>query len=97
MIVRVVRLTFREEEVTTFQKLFTDRSAQIRAFHGCLHLALWRDVKEPNVFCTYSHWEDGHALDNYRFSGFFKETWALTKSLFAAPPVAWSATEEIVL
>ncbi len=97
MIVRVVRLTFHQEKVPDFLELFNERKVRIRHFEGCLHLALWQDVKEPAVYCTYSHWMDERALDKYRFSSFFKETWGLTRALFAAPAVAWSVHEIVVM
>lgn len=90
MIVRVVQMTFRPDEVDTFVALFEQRKERIRHFEGCTHLELWQDTKQPNVFFTYSHWVSEQALDHYRFSSFFKETWSLTKALFAAPPQAWS-------
>jgi quinol monooxygenase YgiN len=91
MIVRVVRMKFRPEEVAAFQALFEARKGRIRGFEGCRHLELWRDAHDPDVFFTYSHWDHEAALDHYRFSDFFKETWALTKALFADKPNAWSA------
>lgn len=97
MIVRVVRLSFRPDAVAAFLALFEERKMRIRNFPGCRHLALWQDVNEPGVYCTYSHWDSEAALDKYRFSAFFKETWALTRAGFAAPPVAWSVTEVVVV
>ncbi len=90
MIIRVVQMTFREAEVASFLALFEARKRDIRHFKGCLHLELWRDAHNPAVFFTYSHWENEPALDHYRFSLFFRETWSLTKALFALPPQAWS-------
>ncbi len=69
MIVRIVQMTFRQEEVNTFTTLFNERKELIRHFAGCTHLELWQDKNTPNVFFTYSHWESETALDHYRFSG----------------------------
>lgn len=90
MIVRIVQMTFREEAVSDFTTLFAERKATIRNFDGCNHLELWRDNTNPNIFFTYSKWDSQSALDHYRFSEFFKDTWGKTKALFAAPPQAWS-------
>jgi quinol monooxygenase YgiN len=90
MIIRVVQMTFTASGVPAFQALFAERKSRIRHFEGCLHLELWQDAHRPEVFFTYSHWISEEHLNHYRFSSFFKETWGLTKALFAAPPQAWS-------
>jgi quinol monooxygenase YgiN len=97
VIIRIVRMKFRQEEAGNFEALFAERKEQIRGFEGCLHLELWRDAADANVFLTYSHWESEAALDHYRFSEFFKDTWGRTKALFAAAPLAWSVNREVVV
>lgn len=90
MIIRIVQMKFREEEIAAFQELFEGRRERIRNFEGCLHLELWQDARQPAIFFTYSHWESESHLDLYRFSEFFKDTWSRTRALFAEPPKAWS-------
>ncbi len=90
MIIRIVQMTFREEAIPAFEGLFAERKGRIRSFEGCLHLELWQDANNPATFFTYSHWESEAYLNQYRFSEFFKETWGLTKALFADGPKAWS-------
>ena len=90
MLIRVVRMTFQPDGVGPFLDLFRASRPLIRAFPGCLHLELCRDADDPNVFCTYSHWESGLALEAYRQSELFLSTWARTKSLFAAKAHAFS-------
>ena len=92
-LIRVVKMEFRADEVANFLVVFAKRRAQIRAFPGCTHLALWRDIDNPNVFFTHSHWISPAALEAYRHSALFKSTWALTKPLFAARAAAWSVRE----
>lgn len=89
-LIRIVKMEFRATEVDRFLAVFAARETRIRAFSGCTHLALWRDRDNPQVFFTYSHWKSAEALDSYRRSTFFRETWALTKPLFAARAAAWS-------
>ncbi|MBL7691713.1 MAG: antibiotic biosynthesis monooxygenase [Flavipsychrobacter sp.] len=93
MIVRIVQMTFRADKTDEFVAMFNERKDRIRHFDGCTHLELWQDKKQPEIFFTYSHWESESALDHYRFSEFFKETWGLTKAMFAAPPQAWSVEQ----
>jgi len=90
MIIRIVQMTFKPEMVENFKTLFAERKPVIRNFPGCTHLELWQDTTRENIFFTYSHWESEANLDHYRFSQFFKETWGLTKAMFADKPQAWS-------
>lgn len=97
MIVRVVRMTFREDEVDTFLQLFNERKQLIRSFEGCSHLELWREAHKPNVFFTYSTWKSEAHLDHYRFSELFKDTWSKTKALFAEKANAWSVLPQMTV
>lgn len=97
MILRIVQMSFREEEVQSFLQLFEERRMLIRNFAGCHHLELWQDARHPNIFFTYSHWESEAALDHYRFSELFKDTWSRTKALFADKPQAWSVNQRLVM
>ena len=87
---RIVRMTFQKEKIEDFLKMFNERKLRIRNFPGCLHLELWQDKKETNAFFTYSIWESEEALNHYRFSEFFKETWSITKTYFNNKPEAWT-------
>ncbi|HRO42924.1 MAG TPA: antibiotic biosynthesis monooxygenase [Flavipsychrobacter sp.] len=97
MIVRIVQLTFREEEVTNFLSLFEERKQLIRTFEGCQHLELWQDAHQSHIFFTYSIWRSEQDLNHYRFSPLFKDTWAKTKALFAHKPQAWSVNQKVIV
>lgn len=97
MLVRVVKMVFREEETDNFITFFNERKEQIRNFEGCLHLELWQDDNHKNIFFTYSRWRDESALTHYRNSAFFRETWRQTKQLFSAKAEAWSVNQVAVL
>lgn len=90
MILRLVRMTFHPGCLGDFEALFAEARPKIEAVDGCRHLELWRDTRFPNVLTTYSHWESPEALEAYRHSDLFQTTWARTKPLFAAAPVAFS-------
>jgi quinol monooxygenase YgiN len=90
MLVRIVRMTFQPDRVDDFLDIFDASADQIRAFPGCRHLELWRDARYPNIFTTFSHWDDATHLDDYRRSDLFRLTWQKTKPLFAGPPGAHS-------
>ena len=97
MLVRIVKLTFRPDEVVAFQDFFAARKERIRSVAGCNHLQLWQDSTQPNIFFTYSLWENETALLHYRNSSFFRDTWQHTKQLFSAKAEAWSVTQVAVL
>ena len=90
MLVRIVRMTFSPETVDTFLDHFDNTAPKIRAFTGCHHLELWRDLDAPSVCTTYSHWAHEAALDRYRESALFRSTWDAVKPLFDDRPVARS-------
>lgn len=95
MIIRIVQMSFRQDEVKNFLFLFDERKEMIRSFEGCNHLELWQDAKNDNVFFTYSIWDSEDHLNHYRFSELFKDTWAKTKALFNAKPKAWSVNKVV--
>ena len=95
--IRIVKMTFAPELVAEFEKLFDKNKTKIRAFEGCTHLQLLRDINQTNIFFTYSFWEHPDNLENYRNSQLFNEVWTATKKLFSAKPEAWSVEQEIIL
>ena len=97
MIVRIVKMSFQPDLVPQFVALFEERKQQIRQVAGCRHLELWQDQSEAHIFFTYSHWEDEAALNQYRSSDFFKDTWRRTKALFQDKAEAWSVGQRVVL
>ncbi len=85
-------MTFAPTRVNDFLALFDATSTSIRRQRGCRHLELWRDERFPNIMTTCSHWDSAEDLDLYRRSELFNDTWARTKSMFAASPRARSHT-----
>ncbi len=91
MIKRIVKMTFREESVDTFLRdVFEHSKDRIRAFPGCRHMELLRNLHQPNILFTLSHWDDEAALEAYRQSELFQTTWAKTKIHFAGKAEAWT-------
>lgn len=91
MLIRIVRMTFRMEEIENFLTIFDNSKHLIKASEGCFHLELLRDKHLPNVLLTYSYWQSESYLNAYRDSELFKNTWAATKALFAEKPLAFSS------
>ncbi len=90
MIIRIVKMTFRENSSETFKEFTISIKDTIKSFDGCLHLDIYRDIHNPDIFFSYSHWVSEDHLNSYRDSEFFKTTWAKTKQWFEAKPEAWS-------
>ncbi len=90
MIKRIVKMTFQEDKVSDFLTIFESAKTSIKEVEGCQHLELLRCIEPANVFFTYSHWESEDALNAYRHSELFKQTWSKTKVLFTDRPAAWS-------
>ncbi|UXX77819.1 antibiotic biosynthesis monooxygenase [Reichenbachiella carrageenanivorans] len=97
MIIRIVRMTFEDQYVDRFLEIFDMSKEKIRSFPGCRHLELLVDVQHPNIFSTYSMWENESDLNKYRDSELFGQVWPDTKKLFAAPAVANSYYQKIKL
>jgi quinol monooxygenase YgiN len=90
-------MIFQEDKVADFLKIFDESKAQIRAMEGCRYLELMRDVNQPSVFMTHSHWVSEDDLNNYRDSELFKRVWSETKVLFADKPMAFSVESVVVV
>lgn len=90
MVARIVKMTFKENLIEQFLEVFEQSKIAIRQFQGCQHLELHRGKDHPTIFFTYSHWESEEALQQYRNSTLFKQTWAKTKVLFDAKAEAWT-------
>ncbi|WP_291868172.1 antibiotic biosynthesis monooxygenase family protein [Maribacter sp.] len=97
MLVRIVKLTFKEEYIPTFEALFKETKSNIRNFNGCEFLELYQDKNNPTIFFTYSYWLDESYLNTYRNSDFFKNVWQKTKVLFQDKPQAWSVHKKETL
>lgn len=97
MIIRIVKLTFKQENILAFQKIFDKSCQQIKAQEGCISLRLLQDKKHPEIFFTYSHWESEDDLNRYRNSSLFGSVWPETKKLFNAAPEAWTVNQRAAL
>lgn len=90
MIIRIVKMQFKPDQIDDFLEIFTKSHPKIRKYEGCQQLKLVQDVRDSSVFFTISHWETEEALENYRNSELFRSTWAKTRQLFVVKAQAWS-------
>ena len=90
MLVRIVKMSFKEDKIDDFINNFNVHKDKIRNTQGCKLLELYRDKTNPTVFFTYSYWETELDLENYRNSELFVNVWNITKLFFKDKPEAWS-------
>ncbi|WP_395045023.1 putative quinol monooxygenase [Flavobacterium sp.] len=97
MIVRIVKLSFHQENISAFLENFEQMKVLIRNAPGNRLLELYQDKNNKNIFFTYSYWEREQDLENYRQSALFDEVWTFTKKLFNNKPEAWSVDKLVSL
>ena len=90
MILRIVKMHFKTEEVAGFLEFFETVKHKIEAMPGLVNLRLYQDQSNEQLVFTLSSWLDQNHLDNYRNSELFAEVWPRTKASFAERPEAWS-------
>ncbi|HRE73091.1 MAG TPA: antibiotic biosynthesis monooxygenase [Flavobacteriales bacterium] len=90
MFVRIVKLSFREDKIEDFERLFEKNKIAIRNQPGCKGLRLLHDKTNPCIFFTYSDWEKEEDLENYRQSELFSQVWGTVKPWFTNKAEAWS-------
>ena len=90
MITRIVRMTFRVEEISNFLKVFNENKVFIAGFPGCRSLKILNEKGKPEVFFTISEWDSEEHLNAYRESELFEKVWGKTKLMFAEKPKAWT-------
>ncbi len=89
-ITRFVKMEFMPSFLPDFEVLMLEVEHQIRAFPGCLFLEVLYEIGHGNTIFTHSKWDSVDALERYRKSDLFKETWERTKVGFNAKPLAWT-------
>lgn len=90
MFIRIVKLSFHEENIPAFLENFELMKEKIRNAPGNRFLELYQDINNKCIFFTYSYWETEQDLENYRNSELFDGIWNFTKKLFNDKPEAWS-------
>ena len=93
MIKRIVKMSFKTENIDTFKTIFKNNWQHIKNFNGCKHVELLQDKNNPCVFFTYSLWDSEESIETYRNSELFNTVWSATKILFNDKPQAWSVLE----
>lgn len=73
--------------------VFNQRKHLIASSEGCKGVELLRDISNPDIFFTYSKWEDESGLEKYRQSELFNEVWSAVKQWFNHKPEAWSVKQ----
>lgn len=92
MLIRIVKIVVAEDEQETFKQFFNQSKFKIMEFKGCqsVQLLCGENRNQHVILFTLSYWDNETALDNYRASDFFQETWQKAKTFFKDKPEAWS-------
>ena len=90
-------MSFHAKHIEEFQEIFAKKKDFIRGSEGCQLLELYQDKNNPEIFFTYSYWENDSDLENYRNSELFTTVWAKTKTFFNDKPQAWSVNKKTSL
>lgn len=90
MILRLVKMHFKAEELDNFLSYFQTIKSHIEAMPGLVKLHLYQDKTNKDVLFTHSVWVSEEHLNDYRNSELFAEVWPKTKRLFANKAEAWS-------
>ena len=97
MFVRIVKMSFHSKYIAEFQEMFNEKKQFIRNSDGNQLLELYQDKNNPEIFFTYSYWDQESDLENYRNSDLFKKVWKQTKTYFNDKPEAWSVDKKVTL
>ncbi len=90
-------MSFQSAKIEEFLEMFHQKKEFIRGFDGCTFLELYQDKNNPEIFFTYSYWQNESDLENYKNSDFFKKVWKQTKTYFNNKPEAWSVDKKVSL
>lgn len=93
MIKRIVQMELLPGREELFLDTFEHVKTEIRAQEGCMGLELLKSELEGRLsIWTISLWDSEEALDRYRSSTLFRDTWSKVKPLFSGKARAWTLT-----
>ncbi len=90
MITRIVKLTFQEDKIADFIRFFDSINNKVSGFENCYGMRLLQEKAKPHIVFTYSNWKDEAALNLYRDSELFQQTWSTIKPWFQFKAEAWT-------
>ncbi len=73
MFVRIVKMSFAEENIPAFLENFELMKDRIRNAPGNRFLELYQDKNNISIFFTYSYWETEDDLENYKNRNFLQK------------------------
>ncbi|WP_113653035.1 putative quinol monooxygenase [Pedobacter namyangjuensis] len=94
MLTRIVKMQFESAFTEDFKIIFKEVKPLIANFEGCLGVKLLQHETASDIFFTISYWENAMALEKYRNSALFTNTWLKVKINFASKAEAWSLIEQ---
>lgn len=87
-------MCFHHKFTIEFENFFELKKQLILASEGCTLVELLAGSTDHDkgscVYFTRSIWNSEKDLNRYRSSELFRETWSVTKKMFADKPEAWT-------
>ena len=89
-ITRIVKMTFKTEHITDFEKFYATIRDKVAGQPGCNGVTFLKEQNNTGVFFTYSQWDSVHDLNTYRGTEVFGQIWPTVKNWFGAKAEAWT-------
>ncbi len=86
MLVRIVKMSFHEENIPAFLENFEIMKEKIRNSNGNRFLELYQDKNNKSIFFTYSYWETEEDLKITEIQHFLMKFGHLQKNYSIANP-----------
>ena len=90
---RIVKLILLEGEEENFLNIYRTRNPSLKNVKGCQSTCVLKSITSDQEFFTLSVWDSVQALEDYRNSEYFKETWSLVKQLLGGKTQVWNLDE----
>lgn len=76
-----------------FKQTLKDYQKALKEQKGCMHLDMFSDKKEKDIFYSYTIWDNDTNLKKYRKSALYKELSGKILPLCDKEPKAWTVDE----
>ena len=87
MLVRIVKLQFKEEKINDFLLHFETVKWEVTNFPGCRGMKLLQDLNTPSIIITYSVWDRETKLGIYDKKYIFLPETIIENNLIPIPEI----------
>lgn len=90
MIIRIVKMYLKKDEIKSFTDFFSSFQNQILEFDGCMHHDLFPDKDNKEIYYSYTIWKSEVKLKKYRNSELIKNISKAVEPKCEKEPLAWT-------